>query len=164
MTGAPPPALDLRLSVEVDPAYAAAVDVELLERVVERALAAEGLGGPVELTLVITDDEEIRQLNATYRGVDQTTDVLSFPLEDPGGPTFPAPPGQPRHLGDVVISHPKASSQATEYGHSVRRELAYLTAHGTLHLLGYDHETEADRQAMREREEAALVEVPRPSQ
>ncbi len=75
--------------------------------------------------------------------------------------TFVTPPGQPRHLGDVVISFPRAAEQAVEYGHSLRRELAYLAVHGALHLLGYDHETEAEREVMRRKEEAALAEIPR---
>lgn len=154
--------MQLRLNVEIDAPYAGKVDEALLRRVIERALAAEGVQGPVEITLVVTDDEEVRHLNAHYRGIDQTTDVLSFPLEAPGGPTFVTPPGQPRHLGDVVISFPRAAEQAAEYGHSLRRELAYLAVHGTLHLLGYEHEeVEAEREAMRRKEEAALAEVPR---
>ena len=153
--------LELHLNVEVDEPFPPQVDQGLLWRAVERALAGEAVGGPVEITLVVTDDEEIRRLNAAYRGVDQPTDVLSFPLETPGGPAFVTPPGQPRHLGDVVISFPRALEQAREYGHSLRRELAYLAVHGTLHLLGYGHVTEAEREAMRAKEEAALIEVPR---
>jgi probable rRNA maturation factor len=160
------PAIDLQLDLEADEPFADQLDSNLLFRVVERALLAEGIAGTVGITLVITDDEEIRDLNDAHRGVDEPTDVLSFPLEASplGGGTsdgFVTPPDLARHLGDVVISYPRAEAQAREYGHSIRRELAYLTVHGCLHLLGYDHEDEADREAMRSREEAALVEIPR---
>lgn len=155
---------DLRLNVEVDAPFDAEVDEALLRLVVERSLAAEQIAGSVEVTLVITDDEEVRHLNAAYRGIDETTDVLSFPLEAANGPAFVTPPGEPRHLGDVVVSYPRAERQAAEYGHSVRRELAYLVVHGTLHLLGYDHEAEAEREVMRAKEEAALADVPRDSE
>lgn len=159
--GSQPQKLHLSLNLEIDKPYVGQIDEALLRRVIERALAAEGVGGRVEITLVVTDDEEIRQLNAQFRGIDETTDVLSFPLESASGPAFIAPPGQPRHLGDIAISYPRALAQAAEYGHSPRRELAYLAVHGTLHLLGYDHEVEAERVVMRQKEEAALAEVPR---
>ncbi len=158
--------IDLQLDLQADEAYADQLDADLLFRVVERALAAEGIVGAAEITLVITDDEEIRALNDAHRGIDEPTDVLSFPLEESplgGGDAsvFVTPPEVVRHLGDIVISYPRAEAQAREYGHSIRRELAYLTVHGCLHLLGYDHEDEADREAMRVREEAALLEIPR---
>ena len=154
--------IDLQLDLQADEAYADQLDADLLFRVVERALAAEGIVGAAEITLVITDDEEIRALNDAHRGIDEPTDVLSFPLEESplgGGDAsvFVTPPEVVRHLGDIVISYPRAEAQAREYGHSIRRELAYLTVHGCLHLLGYDHEDEADREAMRVREEAALL-------
>jgi probable rRNA maturation factor len=166
------PGIELQLDLEADDPFADQLDADLLFRVVERALLAEGIVGAVEVTLVIVDDEEIRALNDAHRGIDEPTDVLSFPLEDsplggPGAlsvsPRFVTPPEVVRHLGDVVISYPRAEAQAREYGHSIRRELAFLTVHGCLHLLGYDHEEAADREAMRAREEAALAEVPRES-
>jgi probable rRNA maturation factor len=168
------PPLDLRLDLAAEPEYAGHLDAELLYRAVERALLAEGVEGSVEITLVLTDDDEIRALNDAHRGVDEPTDVLSFPLEgsprgpfpsggagSDDGPAFVTPPDLARHLGDVVISFPRAEAQAREYGHSLRRELAYLTVHGALHLLGYDHEGESERAVMRAKEEAALVEAPR---
>jgi probable rRNA maturation factor len=180
------PALDFQLDLEADEPFADRLDAEILYRVVERALVAEGIAGSVEITLVITDDDEIRALNDAHRGIDEPTDVLSFPLEDspladtplgnspledssragdfaesPGVPAFVSPPELARHLGDIVISFPRAEAQALEYGHSLRRELAYLTVHGCLHLLGYDHDDEAEREVMRGKEEAALAEVSR---
>ncbi|MGQ9674225.1 MAG: rRNA maturation RNase YbeY [Chloroflexota bacterium] len=149
--------LDLRLEADVNPRFANRVDLEMLRRAIEKALMAEGIGGTVEVSLVITDDDEVRELNATYRGVDQPTDVLSFPQLVPGQDYgFVLPPGQAQHLGDVIISFPRAVEQAEEYGHSLERELSYLTVHGVLHLLGYDHQKEAERRIMRSKEEAAL--------
>ena len=83
---------------------------------------------------ILTDDEEVHYLNKTYRGIDRTTDVLSFALNDGG--TFPGPVNI---LGDIYISIPKMKEQAIEYGHSEKRELSFLGVHGLLHLLGYDH-------------------------
>ena len=103
--------------------------------------------------LHLVRDQSIRALNAEHRARDAATDVLSFPLYEPG---FVLPQGEPVHLGDVVVSYPRAVAQAEEYGHSVEREVAYLVAHGVLHVLGYDHEQEAERRHMRHKEEEAL--------
>ena len=139
---------------------------QLLERVSSRALAEEGWVD-AEVSLVLTDDEEIRELNRDYRGVDSPTDVLSFPLiiANQVGVVlqpnqFPRRDGvhcEPIALGDVVISLERPRAQAEEYGHSLSRELAFLTVHGILHLLGYDHETEALARTMRAKEEAILT-------
>ncbi len=151
---------ELHLEISVALPYEDAVDRELLERVLRNALAGQGLTGPVEVSLVVTNDAEIQALNRQYRGIDRPTDVLSFPqTEGPGA--FPRPPGVPLHLGDIVISYDRVREQAREYGHSERRELAYLAVHGLLHLLGFDHQTEPERQRMRRAEEAALSEIPR---
>jgi len=162
----PSPPLRLALDAQVDPRFAAGLDLAQLRRLIQRALAAEGLRGALEISLVITDDEAIRRLNATYRGIDQPTDVLSFPLQTieelrapqppTGAPAFVGPPDEVLRLGDIVVSFPRAEEQAADYGHSLARELAYLTLHGVLHLLGYDHEDEAERRVMRAKEEAAL--------
>jgi probable rRNA maturation factor len=113
--------------------------------------------GAYTLNVHFVDDDEIRALNAEHRGKDTHTDVLSFPLHDPNGMRFVLPPGVPANLGDVVVSLPRAEEQAHDFGHSVERELAYLVAHGVLHLLGHDHEVESDRRRMRQLEEAALA-------
>ncbi len=105
------------------------------------------------LSVHLVSDDTIQQLNAVYRAKDSPTDVLSFPL-DKG--EFVLPPGEPVNLGDVVVSYPRAVAQAEEYGHSVERELAYLVAHGVLHVLGYDHELEDEQRVMRQKEEDAL--------
>ena len=122
-------------------------------------VAEEGLGGPLVLGIHLLDDVRLRRANRELRGVDAETDVLSFPLLSElqaSASGFALPPGEPRHLGDVLISFERARAQAAEYGHSVERELCYLLAHGVLHLLGYDHLQPNERRAMREREEAAL--------
>jgi len=109
------------------------------------------------VSLHLVSDETIRALNQEHRGKDAHTDVLSFPLHDPNGMRFVLPPGEPVNLGDVVVSYPRAVEQASQFGHSVDRELGYLVAHGVLHLLGYDHEEDAERRVMRRREEEALA-------
>lgn len=131
-----------------------------LARVCQAALSAEGWTR-AEVSILITDDEEIRGLNHTYRGIDDATDVLSFPLLDldleleesvfgaDDETEIPA-------LGDIVISWPRVVRQAEEYGHSIEREVAFLVVHGTLHLLGYDHDDEAHERVMEERQEAIL--------
>jgi probable rRNA maturation factor len=108
----------------------------------------------ITIALHLVSDDRIRQLNAAHRGQDTHTDVLSFPLQ--AGDEFVVPPGEPTNLGDVVISYPRATQQAMEFGHSTDREVAYLVAHGVLHILGYDHEVEPEKTRMREREEEAL--------
>ncbi len=135
---------------------------EWLERVIAAALSEEGVGLPCEVSVLITGDEGIRQINREQRGVDRPTDVLSFPM-------FELAPGQhpgredadPETglipLGDMVISLERARAQASEYGHSLEREVCYLAVHSVLHLLGYDHMDEGpQKQRMREREEAVL--------
>jgi len=149
------------IDIQVEPEFEGVVDTEKISSVVQSVLEGENLAQPVEVSLVFTSNDAIQKLNATYRGINAPTDVLSFPQGVSDGATeFVLPPGQPVHLGDVVVSVEKAREQAREYGHSISRELSYLTAHGVLHLLGYDHETEEDRRVMRAKEEAALARDP----
>ncbi len=146
----------LRISSDVPAKWEDKVDLALLTRIAEVTLRAEGIAGAVEVGLTFVDDDEIRELNATYRGVDSATDVLSFPLQGEGD-GFVNPPDGVLRLGDIVISLPRATEQAAEYGHPLARELGYLFVHGLLHLLGYDHEQEEERTVMRTKEEAALA-------
>lgn len=99
------------------------------------------------VTIVLADDVEVRRLNRRWRGRNRATDVLSFPAD----PTTPQPRGLPRHLGDIVIATGVAATQAKAYGHTLATELEVLALHGLLHLLGYDHETDAGRMARAER-------------
>lgn len=137
----------------------------LIRKVIRTALAAEGMELPCEVDVLLTDDGNIHRINLDMRGVDRPTDVLSFPEFDlrPGQlPTEEdADPGTGLvPLGDMVISMERMAAQAKEYGHSNRRELAYLVTHSVLHLLGYDHLDEGEMKAqMRAREEAILTEL-----
>ena len=139
---------------------------EMLNQVARECIAAEGITLPVYAQIRITGDDEIREINREYRNVDRATDVLSFPStscrpektlgscekkllqeRDETGLCF---------LGDMIISLTRAREQAQEYGHSLQRELAYLTAHSLFHLMGYDHMQEKDKERMRSMEEKAL--------
>lgn len=149
----------MRVEVAVERRLAPRADRDLVRRVAEQVLRLEGVAGPARVGVHLVSDETIRELNRRYRGIDRVTDVLSFPLTERGAAPFVLPPRAPLDLGDVVVSYARAVEQARQYGHGIERELGYLVAHGVLHLLGYDHETEADRKVMREREEAALAAV-----
>lgn len=133
--------------------------LNLVGKAVEEVLAGQGQpDAQVDVTLV--DDEAIHELNRTYRGVDRPTDVLSFALQEemPEAEEPAVTDGPPDLLlGDVIISVPRAAEQAQEYGHSLEREMAFLAAHGTLHLLGFDHGTPADERDMVRRTEQALA-------
>lgn len=126
---------------------------ELIRRVVERALSLEGAGGDV--CVLITDEEEIQRLNAGYRNIDRVTDVLTFPAWE--GEAILCPPDG--YLGDIAICYERAEEQAAEFGHSLERELAFLAAHGALHLLGYDHMKPEDEQKMIARQDEILNEL-----
>ena len=136
-----------------------------IRKIIRTALAAEGVDFPCEVDVLLTDDEAIHRINREMRQVDRSTDVLSFPEFDlhPGQlPTEEdADPGTGLvPLGDMVISMEHVAAQAKEYGHSTRRELAYLVVHSVLHLLGYDHLDEGpQKKQMRTREEAILAEL-----
>jgi metalloprotein, YbeY family len=109
-----------------------------------------------EVSVTLTDDAHIHELNRTYRGIDRATDVLSFALTESEEPEIlGAPSGEV--LGDIIISVERAREQAMAYGHSYLRELSFLTVHGMLHLLGYDHMEEAERLEM-EAEQREIME------
>ena len=114
-----------------------------------------------EVSLLLTDDTTVHMLNRTYRNKDRPTDVLSFALQDQveGAPVMPSIPGFPVMLGDVIISVDTARQQADTHGVTVEQELALLTVHGILHLLGYEDETEAGAERMRVREHEILSEA-----
>ena len=119
-----------------------------------RALAAEGMPPSSALSILVTNDKTVRELNRRYRGVDTPTDVLSFRLD--GDASFATPTGSRRQLGEIMISYPTAVRQAAEAGEAIDDELAHLLIHGVLHILGYDHESSRQRRAMEAREETLL--------
>ena len=149
------------LESEVEAVPAAA---ERIEAVIRAALDAQGVELPCEISVLLTDDAGIHQINLDMRGVDRPTDVLSFPMFElepgvpPEGEEYLDPATDTCPLGDMCISLERAAAQAEEFGHSLERELCYLTVHSVLHLLGYDHLDEGPMKArMREREEAILA-------
>lgn len=122
-----------------------------IENAMETCLTEEGKSSNYEISLSFVDDEEIRDLNREYRNKDSKTDVLSFPMDDDEDQDFYTP-----LLGDIVISLETALEQAKEYGHSLNREIIYLTVHSMFHLLGYDHMNEDDKAIMREKEKNVM--------
>ena len=126
----------------------------LIREAVETTLDFEDFRNACEVSVTFTDNEGIHQLNKKYRGVDKPTDVLSFPLFDYDGVSEEPPVDEIlNNLGDIVISLEKAKEQAAEYGHSFKRETAFLCVHSMLHLLGYDHEkSEEEDRDMRARQ------------
>lgn len=131
----------------------------LVRRCCHAVLVNENFSGSAEISVRFVDDEVIHSLNREYRNVDRSTDVLSFPLGENGDYDINNDTGA-KMLGDIVISIDHAISQAEMYGHSLEREIGFLTVHSMLHLLGYDHENgglEAVR--MREKEETALTQL-----
>jgi len=153
----------IETDIQIDARFQNAIDALLIEQAIAAALASEGAVGAIEVSVLVTDDATLHQLNRDYRGVDAPTDVLSFAdnQESDAAPTaFVRPPDVPRYLGDLAISYERVVAQAAEYGHSRARELAFLTVHGILHLLGYDHERGvADQAAMRAREEVIMKQL-----
>lgn len=143
-------------------------DYEALEkRVIEACLDYEECPYEAEVNVLFTDDEDIRQINNEYRGIDAPTDVLSFPVIDyitPGDfsrleeniPEYFHPETGELLLGDIVISVDRARLQAREYGHTMEREVAFLTAHSMFHLFGYDHMEDDDRIIMEEKQNNVL--------
>lgn len=166
----------LQVLVSVDELYEGEIYSAWLEDVARAGLAAAGVAGEAEVSLLITGDETVRALNAEYRGLDETTDVLSFSTEHPGhwegegdGPKdsrsgrdgekdgeFILPPGMLRPLGEIIVSWPQAQRQAGEHGGNPMQELAHLVVHGALHLVGYDHVEPEETALMQEREREAL--------
>ena len=139
------------IAIQVIPRFRAEVDKGSLHRIAAEVLGQEGVAGETELSLIVTDDEAIRELNRRFRGVEAPTDVLAFGAGEEEH--FVSAPESPPYLGDVVISYQRALAQATELGHAVAEELKLLVIHGILHLLGYDHQEKAAAREMREREE-----------
>jgi len=129
------------ISIEISPELRRAVKPKDLSRAAEAALLQQS-APDADLTLVLTDDEQIRALDRTYLGKDSPTDVLAFPARETNPET-----GR-RYLGDIIISVPRAEAQSKAAGHSLNEELSLLVVHGVLHLLGFDHDGEDERARM----------------
>lgn len=128
----------------------------LIRRCCHAVLQLEQFTDPAEISVTFVDNDQIHEMNLQYRNKDSATDVLSFPMGENGNYDENHETGA-KILGDIVISMPKAVEQAQTYGHSLEREVGFLTAHSMLHLLGYDHEKGGlDRVRMREKEERVM--------
>ena len=140
----------------------------IITKCIETTLAAENITVPCEINVLVTNDKGIQAINLASRQIDRPTDVLSFPMFElePGNPPedweeYLDPDSGMCPLGDMCISLERATLQAKEFDHSVRREVGYLTIHSMLHLLGYDHLDEAEmKRQMRTREEAIAAMIP----
>ena len=142
---------------------------DYIHRVIEKAMDYEACPYEAEINVLITDNEQMRQINAENRGIDAPTDVLSFPMIEYATPAdFDAledmwevfhPETGELLLGDIVLSVDKIKSQAEEYGHSVERELSFLVAHSMLHLFGYDHMEEDERTVMEQKQREILQQL-----
>jgi probable rRNA maturation factor len=129
-----------------------ALDEHWLRRAAEAVLTQQRAQPESTLTIVVTDNESVAVFNRQYRGVDAPTDVLSFPADEPPVEI----PDEPPYLGDLIIAYPYAAAQAEREHHALGDSLALLVVHGTLHLLGYDHDTSENRAAMWEAQATAL--------
>jgi len=145
--------MDSAVDVQVAPAFAGVASEDRLRQVAEAVLRHEGSRGQV--TVVVTDDVGIQELNRDFLGIDAPTDVLSFGAQEAAGP-FVVAPEAGNYLGDVIVSYPRAAVQAVEQGHPAGQELDLLVVHGLLHLLGYDHATEAEQAVMWPRQDEIL--------
>ncbi|SDI30963.1 rRNA maturation RNase YbeY [Dolosicoccus paucivorans] len=131
--------------------YLQEADYQMIQSLIEQSATYLKLDSDFEVDISLVDNEQIQELNATYRQIDRPTDVLSFALNDQGVDEedwMLELEEMSKFSGDIIISIPKAKEQAKEYNHSFERELGFLVVHGFLHLNGYDHETEEERQEM----------------
>ncbi len=130
---------------------------KLIEKVVSTVLEMEQIKKKLDVYITLTNNENIRKINAEHRQIDKATDVLSFPMFDRSEiDSLKVDDEMEDILGDIIVSVEKVREQAEEYGHSFERELAYLVTHGMLHLLGYDHMIDEEKVIMRKREEEIL--------
>lgn len=141
------------MQYQINDEFGYSEDYDYLDSLIERVLTREKATDSV-FSIIFVDNEKIHELNKQFRGVDRPTDVISFALEDAEEEFL----STIRVLGDIYISIPKVQEQAKEYGHSEKRELAFLVVHGLLHLLGYDHQTEEEEKVMFQIQEEMLNE------
>jgi probable rRNA maturation factor len=152
----------MEINVLIDKDLEDCPEVNWLESIAEKVLVTQGIGSRAELGVVISSQERVQQLNQSYLGRDEPTDVLAFPMLPAEGEIgadfthFIIPPDGMLHLGEVIISYPQAIIQAEEHQHSIKREIAILIIHGVLHLLGYEHDKPELECQMRAREREIL--------
>jgi len=155
----------MEINVFFDKGLEDCLEVSWLQGITKQTLIAQCADPNVEMGLVIASQERIKQLNKTYLGRDEPTDVLAFAMlgklpargePEAGTSPFVMPPDGMLHLGEVILSYSQAVKQAEEHRHSVKREVAILIIHGVLHLLGYDHDTPKLKRQMKAREAAIL--------
>ncbi len=151
------PTIEDKIIVQIDAAEADDLDAADLVRTIAATLQGEDWSNG-EVTLVITDDAAVADLNRAYLGIDGPTDVLSFPAQEPA-PGFVSAPEMANYLGDILIALPYTRRQAAAFGRHLRDELRLLAVHGTLHLLGYDHAEPDDEAAMWARQDAVLAQL-----
>lgn len=138
---------------------------ELLEKAIDETLYELNISEPVEVSVTITNSSNIKELNNEYRQNDSITDVLSFPMFEAERPLTNKDIknqkiyGHEVLIGDIVICYERAVEQAKDYGHSLERELSFLTVHSMLHLLGYDHMTQEDEKLMFSLQEKILIKM-----
>ena len=138
---------------EINDLYGVDFKYDYLNKVIKRTLKEENVKNAV-FSIIFVDEEKIHELNKNYRGIDRVTDVISFAFEDTKDLLY----NNTRVLGDIYICIPRMIEQAEEYGHSIKRELSFLTVHGLLHLLGYDHMEKEDEVEMFALQEVILNE------
>jgi probable rRNA maturation factor len=150
----------MEINILIEEGIEVGPDSDWMQKIIEAVLTADNAPPNVEISLLLTGQERIQELNRDYRGKDQPTDVLSFSMseqkleDDPVA--FIGPPDGLIHLGEVIISYPQALIQAEESRHSIKQELATLIVHGVLHIQGYDHEKAEIEPAMKAKESQIL--------
>lgn len=128
------------IHIEINPSLQTSLQPDSLERTAQAVLAHQSSDG--DLTIILTDDAQLRELNREYLGIDVPTDVLSFPASETD------PETARRYLGDILVSIPRAEAQARAAGHALEAEVQLLVVHGTLHLLGHDHAGDEEKARM----------------
>ena len=153
----------MEINILIEDEFKGRITRKQLIDIAKKVLTSENTGDNIEMGILITTQEKIKELNRIYRHINEPTDVLSFfmvPEKEQSPVTlkeiFITPPDNVRHLGEVIISYPQAKIQAVQQKHTVKDEIITLLVHGTLHLLGYDHEAVPDRNRMKIRETAIL--------
>ncbi|MFC1899325.1 rRNA maturation RNase YbeY [Chloroflexota bacterium] len=152
----------MEINILVDSLFQKSISEKWLRSIVSHAVSNQSTKSYIQMSLVITGEEEVRKLNRDYRNIDEPTDVLSFYMipevseVSTSNTFFAQPPDGVSHLGEVIISYPQAVKQAEEHQHPVKKEIAILIAHGVLHLMGHDHNEPEQEIKMKEEERNIL--------